>query len=203
MDNNWSFLIICPIFFPSFLKTWQKKAGLNLFILDRPAVELVWWSVSHMLLAFVYLWNDALLAGRSELLSRNEVNRAPRLLHRGHPALSALHWVREQTRSTQWGALSLHLFSLPPQVAILRVQMTRYTWNHNNFSIIGIFWIQLRIKYIYFKNALFWPWWSINFLSVVSTKCLAHNIIWLLTEHVTSDQHCIIWICNVTSNKSY
>lgn len=78
----------------------------------------------HLLWECVYLCYDPLL---SRLLTGNEVDGAPRLLHCGHDGLSALHLVRKWTRPTGWGALSLHLLWVSPQVTILSVQMTRYT----------------------------------------------------------------------------
>lgn len=75
----------------------------------------------------LYLCYYALLPRLSELLPGNEMDGAARLLHGGNQALPALHRVCKWTGSTRRGALPLHLLGLSSQVAVLRVQMARYT----------------------------------------------------------------------------
>lgn len=85
----------------------------------------------------IYLCYDALFPRLPKLIPGNEPDVAVDVLPGWYPALPALQWVRKCTRHTEWGALSLHLLCLPSQVAILRVQMTRYTWHNKRQTAVN------------------------------------------------------------------
>lgn len=84
-----------------------------------------------------YLCYDALFPRLPKLIPGNEPDVAIDVLPGWYPALPALQWVRKCTSHTEWGALSLHLLCLPSQVAILRVQMTRYTWHNKRQTAVN------------------------------------------------------------------
>lgn len=74
-----------------------------------------------------YLCDDPLFPRLPELIPGNETDVAIQFLPARSSALSALQRVREGTSDTEWGSLSLHLLCLSSQVAVLRIQMARYT----------------------------------------------------------------------------